>query len=67
MAALFTASVRAPLTAVVLTVEMTRAASLTTVLFAACAAAILAATTMKAPPIYRSLKDRMLANAAGVR
>lgn len=67
MAAFFTATVRAPLTAVVLIVEMTRTATLTTAMFAACAAAILVATTMKAPPIYRSLKDRMLANAAGVR
>ncbi|WP_211223231.1 chloride channel protein [Propionicicella superfundia] len=62
MAAFFTATVRAPLTAVVLIVEMTNTASLTTVMFAACAAAVLAATAVKGPPIYHSLRERMLAS-----
>lgn len=61
MAALFTATVRAPLTGVVLIIEMSGTASLTTAMFAAAAAALFAAVLLKGRPIYDSLRARMLA------
>ncbi len=60
MVALFTASIRAPLTGIVLITEMTSTASLTLAMFAAAAAALLATTALKGRPIYDSLRDRML-------
>ena len=60
MVALFTASVRAPLTGIVLITEMTSTASLTLAMFAAAAAAIFMTTALKGRPIYDSLRDRML-------
>ncbi|MEE9964290.1 MAG: ClC family H(+)/Cl(-) exchange transporter [Propionicimonas sp.] len=64
MASMFTASVRAPLTGVILVVEMASTASLTTVLFAGAAGALFAASLMGAAPIYDSLRERMLARRA---
>lgn len=61
MAALFTASVQAPLTGVVLIIEMTGTASMTTALFAGVAAALFAAVLLKGRPVYESLRERMLA------
>lgn len=61
MAALFTATVRAPPTGVVLIIEMSGTASLTTAMFAAAAAALFAAVLLKGRPIYDSLRARMLA------
>ena len=61
MVALFTGSVRAPLTGIVLIIEMTSTASLTMVMFAAAAGALFATTVIKGRPIYDSLRDRMLA------
>lgn len=61
MAAMFTASVRAPLTGVILVIEMTSTAALTTMLFAGAAGALFAASLMGAKPIYDSLRERMLA------
>lgn len=61
MVALFTASIRAPLTGIVLITEMTMTASLTLAMFAAAAGALFATTVLKGPPIYDSLRNRMLA------
>ena len=58
--ALFTASVRAPMTGIVLITEMTATASLTLAMFAAAAAALFMTTALKGRPIYDSLRDRML-------
>lgn len=60
MVALFTASVRAPMTGIVLITEMTATASLTLAMFAAAAAALFMTTALKGRPIYDSLRDRML-------
>lgn len=63
MAAMFTASVRAPLTGVILVIEMTSTASLTTMLFAGAAGALFAASMLGAKPIYDLLRERMLARS----
>jgi CIC family chloride channel protein len=60
MAALFTASVRAPLTGIVLVVEMTGRGDLTLALLVASAGAMVVAMMLKSEPIYESLKRRML-------
>lgn len=59
MAAFFGAVVRAPVTAIVLVIEMTATMSLAVPMLAATAAAVLAAELLKSPPIYDSLRDRM--------
>jgi chloride channel protein, CIC family len=61
MVSFFTASIRAPLTGVVLIIEMTSTAALTTMMFAGAAGALFAASLMGAAPIYDSLRERMLA------
>jgi CIC family chloride channel protein len=61
MSALFSASVRAPLTGVVLTVEMTGRGDLTLALLVASLSAMVVATLLNSEPIYVSLKRRMLA------
>jgi len=66
MAALFCASVRAPLTGVVLTVEMTGRGDLTLALLVASLAAMVVATLLDSEPIYVSLKRRMLAQQVTV-
>ena len=60
MAALFTACVRAPLTGIVLTVEMTGRADLSLGLLAAALAAMVVTMLLNSEPIYESLKRRML-------
>ncbi|MCY0944266.1 chloride channel protein [Streptomyces antarcticus] len=60
MAALFTAAVRAPLTGIVLVVEMAGATSLLVPLLTACFAATLTADRMGSVPVYDSLRLRML-------
>ena len=60
MGALFTASVRAPLTGIVLAVEMTGRADLTLGLLGACLMAMLVTMLLQSEPIYESLKRRML-------
>ncbi len=60
MGALFTASVRAPLTGIVLAVEMTGRADLTLGLLGASLTAMLVAMLLQSEPIYDSLKRRML-------
>ncbi|MFD3698389.1 ClC family H(+)/Cl(-) exchange transporter [Streptomyces sp. NPDC058646] len=58
-AALFAAVVRAPVTGLVLIVEMTGAASLLVPLLTACFAATLTADRMGGPPVYETLRMRM--------
>jgi CIC family chloride channel protein len=64
MAALFTAVVRAPLTGVVLTIEMTGRADLVLPMLTACFGAVLVTTLIGSVPIYDSLRERMLADPA---
>jgi CIC family chloride channel protein len=60
MVALFAASVRAPLTGIVLTIEMTGRGDLTLGMLAAALGAMLVAMLLNSPPIYQSLRQRML-------
>src|SRR5271167_1877675 len=64
MAALFSASVRAPLTGIVLTVEMTGRGDLTLALLGASLVAMVVAMLLKSEPIYQTLKRRMLVREA---
>ncbi|TGD85478.1 ClC family H(+)/Cl(-) exchange transporter [Mycolicibacterium sp. CH28] len=59
MAALFGAAVRAPLTGIVIVIEMTATTSVAVPMMAATAAAVLAAYLVGSPPIYDSLRERM--------
>jgi CIC family chloride channel protein len=59
MAAFFGAAVRAPLTAVVVVMEMTATASVAIPMLVATAAAVIAAELTGTPPIYDSLRERM--------
>ncbi len=60
---MFSASVRAPLTGIVLTIEMTGRGDLTLGLLGASLAAMLVAILLRSEPIYETLKRRMLAKA----
>ena len=60
MAGLFAASVRAPITGMALTIEMTGRADLTLGMLVAAFGAVLLAMLMKSEPIYESLRERML-------
>ena len=60
MTAFFAATVRAPFTGIVLIIEMTAVASLTVPMLAACFAATLVPTLMRNPPVYDSLRERMI-------
>lgn len=64
MAAFFAASIRAPLTGIVIVLEMTAATSVAVPMLAACAAAVLAANAVGSAPIYDSLRARMPAEPA---
>ena len=64
MGALFSAIVRAPLTGIVLSIEMTGRADLTLGLLAASLAAMVIAMLLGSEPIYETLKRRMLAQEA---
>lgn len=59
MGAFFGACVRAPVTAMVLVIEMTATTSVAVPMLAATAAAVLAANLIGSPPIYDSLRERM--------
>ncbi|MGR4880175.1 ClC family H(+)/Cl(-) exchange transporter [Streptomyces sp. LARHCF249] len=59
MAALFSAVVRAPVTGIVLTVEITGSTALLVPLLTACFAATLTADRMGSTPVYDSLRLRM--------
>ena len=65
MAALFTAVVRAPLTGMMLTIEMTGRADLALAMLFACLSAAVVATAVGSEPIYDSLRCRMLAAMNG--
>jgi CIC family chloride channel protein len=60
MAAFFTAVVRAPFTGMILIVEMTATTALMVPLLAACAGALLVPALLGNPPIYDTLRARML-------
>lgn len=60
MAAFFAAVVRAPLTGIVLIVEMTATTTLLVPMLAACFAAVLVCTALRGEPIYDTLRHRML-------
>ncbi|WP_211256345.1 H(+)/Cl(-) exchange transporter ClcA [Edaphobacter aggregans] len=64
MAALFTACVRAPLTGIVLAVEMTGRGDLTLPLLSASLMAMLITMMLDSEPIYETLKRRMLERQA---
>lgn len=59
MAAFFAATVRAPLTGIVIVMEMTATTSVAVPMLAAAAAAVLAANALGSAPIYDSLRSRM--------
>jgi chloride channel protein, CIC family len=59
MAAFFGATVRAPVTALVLVAEMTATTEVLVPMMAATAAAVLAANVAGSQPIYDSLRERM--------
>lgn len=60
MAAFFGATVRAPVTGIVIVIEMTATTSVAIPMLAATAAAVLAAELTRSPPIYDSLRERMV-------
>jgi CIC family chloride channel protein len=60
MAAFFTAVVRAPLTGIILVIEMTASFTLFLPMLGACFAAMLVPTVFRNAPIYDSLRERML-------
>ena len=60
MAAFFTGVVRAPLTGIVLVVEMTAAVTMLLPMMGACFAAMLVPTLLRDPPIYDSLRELTL-------
>jgi CIC family chloride channel protein len=59
MAAFFTGVVRAPITGIVLVIEMTAAFTMLMPMLAASFAAMVAANLMHIPPIYHSLRERL--------
>ena len=59
MSAFFGAVVRAPVTGIVLVIEMTATTSVAVPMLAATAAAVLVAELLRCPPIYDSLRERM--------
>ena len=59
MAAFFTGVVRAPVTGIVLVIEMTAAFTTLLPMLAASFAAMLAADLMRIPPIYHSLREQL--------
>ncbi|WP_235432409.1 ClC family H(+)/Cl(-) exchange transporter [Nostocoides japonicum] len=63
MAAFFTATVRAPVTGLILATEMTGSAVLLPPMLGACAIAMLVATILRCQPIYDSLTDRAVRGA----
>jgi chloride channel protein, CIC family len=67
MVALFSASVRAPLTGIVLAVEMTGRGDLILGMLAAALGSTLVAMLLKSEPIYESLEERSLSSAVAER
>ena len=64
MAAFFAATVRAPVTGMVLVVEMTATTEVLVPMMAATAAAVLTAYVVGSSPIYDCLRERMLDEAS---
>jgi CIC family chloride channel protein len=64
MAAFFAATIRAPLTGIVIVLEMTATTSVAVPMLAASAAAVLAASAVGSAPIYDSLRSRMPTESA---
>ncbi|MGH8616363.1 MAG: H(+)/Cl(-) exchange transporter ClcA [Burkholderiales bacterium] len=60
MASFFTAVVRAPLTGLILVVEMTATTAAIVPMLAACAGALIVPALLGSPPIYDTLRERML-------
>ena len=60
MAALFTGVVQAPITGIVLVIEMTAAFTTLLPMLAACFAAMVAVNQLRTAPIYNSLRERMV-------
>jgi CIC family chloride channel protein len=65
MAAFFAAVVRAPITGIVLAIEMTGSFTLLLPMLTACFTAMIVPTLLRCPPIYDSLRDRATGNASG--
>jgi CIC family chloride channel protein len=63
MAAFFTAVVRAPVTGIILVIEMTASFTLLLPMLSACFAAMLVTNLLGNPPIYDSLRERTLKKA----
>jgi chloride channel protein, CIC family len=63
MAAFFAGTVRAPLTGIILVIEMTGSSSLLLPLLAGCFGAMLVAEILRDPPIYEALKERAARSA----
>jgi chloride channel protein, CIC family len=59
MAAFFTAVVQAPVTGIVLVIEMTASFTMLLPMIAACFAAMLAPNLLHGVPIYDSLRERL--------
>ena len=66
MAAVLTAVTRTPLTSIVLVIEMTASFAMFLPMLIACFSAMLVPTLLRDPPIYDSLRERML-RIQGVR
>ena len=60
MAAFFTGVVQAPVTGIVLVIEMTASFTMLLPMLAACFAAMLIPNLLGTPPIYDSLRERAL-------
>lgn len=60
MSTLFAAVVRAPFTGIVIVVEMTAITSVTVPMLTAGACAVIVATVLRSPPLYDTLRERML-------
>jgi chloride channel protein, CIC family len=67
MGAFFGATVRAPVTGIVIVIEMTATTSVAVPMMAATAAAVLVAELLRSRPIYDSLGDRMPVEIAAMR
>jgi CIC family chloride channel protein len=63
MAALLTSIVRAPLTGIVLVIEMTASFTMLLPMLGACFAAMLVPTVLRDAPIYDALRERTLRDA----
>ena len=65
MAAFFTGAVRAPLTGIVLVIEMTASTAVLLPMLGACFMAMLVPTLLRDAPIYDSLREHILASRTG--